>query len=140
MKKEIIQTLKIVSLGLVVSASFAFANSWTTMPSTPPSSNTVTPVNVGPASQVKTGALGVGPLAVFGESKLNGNVNILQDLDSTKGKLYVSGKVGIGLKPTALTEKFEVNGNIKILTVAYPNNDLKPHVCVNTSGTLVSCP
>lgn len=142
MKKEIIQTLKITTFGLLLSVGVSFA--WTAMPAVPttpnfPDTNTSTPINVG-GSQVKVGALTTGPLAVFGISKIRGNMNVLGPTNTGTSNLLVSGKVGVGVIPTAMSEKFEVAGSIKINSVAYPNNNLKPKVCANTSGTLVSCP
>lgn len=137
MKKEIIQTLKIVSLGLILSASFAFANIWNPMPSNFTTSNNASnPINVG-ASQVKLGAFGVGPLAVFGGSTMDTQINILGANGVGTGNLYVTGKVGIGTDPTATSEKLEVNGNIKVGSVAHAGNDLAP-LCAD--GAIFLCP
>src|SRR6476620_407266 len=65
MKTQIIQTIKIIALALVLSAGIAFAQAWTGPAGAPPTLNTAAPINVSSANQVKTGALGVGPLVVF---------------------------------------------------------------------------
>jgi hypothetical protein len=77
MKTTIIQTAKVIVLALVLSAGIALAQTWTGPTSTPPQGNVAAPINVGTVSQVKSGALGTGPLAVFGNSALYGNVSIL---------------------------------------------------------------
>lgn len=80
MKKEIIQTIKIITLSLLLSSSFAFA--WTAPTTTPPPGNQTSdvsssPINQSATLQLKSGALGIGPLGVTGTSNLYGNVSIL---------------------------------------------------------------
>lgn len=80
MKKEIIQTIKIITLSLLLSSSFAFA--WTAPTTTPPPSDQTPDVsssiiNKSATMQLKSGALGIGPLGVTGTSNLYGNVSIL---------------------------------------------------------------
>ncbi len=54
--------LAIILLGLV---SYNFMNAqWTAAPANPPASNAAAPVNIGTASQVKNGALGVNGLSI----------------------------------------------------------------------------
>lgn len=82
MKKDLIQTIKIITLGLMLSAGFAFA--WTAPTVTPPpsdqtSDNSVTPIDISGAAQLKDGGLGTGSLVVSGTSILHGNVSILGD-------------------------------------------------------------
>ncbi len=132
MKKEIIQTLKIITLGTLFITGVSFAS-----PANPPSNNAPTPINVGGASQVKIGGLGTGPLAVFGLSQMYGNVNIKNDLDNTAGNLYVSGNIGVGI--ASPTEKLDVAGNIKISSVAHPTVASNAQVCADTTGKIVSC-
>ncbi len=66
MKIKITQTIKIIALGLILSAGIAFAQTWTGPTGAPPASNVAAPINVSSANQVKAGALGTGPLVVFG--------------------------------------------------------------------------
>ncbi|MFZ2205616.1 MAG: hypothetical protein WAV23_03420 [Minisyncoccia bacterium] len=148
MKKEIIQTFKIVSLGLIISASFAYANIWNIKPANPvapalPSTNVSIPIDVGSVSQLKKGSLGIGPLVVAGPSEMTGNINIngpdpfsLPSPDNSND-LYVTGKVGVGVSPT--TVKFEVSGNAKISDVAHTTAG-QAKVCADTNGVLLICP
>ncbi|MCR4283946.1 MAG: hypothetical protein NUV64_01325 [Parcubacteria group bacterium] len=58
MKKEnIIQSLKIVALGLMVAVGLSYAFAWTAPTSNPPSGNVAAPINVSGVSQTKTGSL-----------------------------------------------------------------------------------
>lgn len=150
MKKEIIQTFKIVSLGLILSAGFAFANTWNTKPSNPtvpalPSSNISVPIDVSSISQIKKGSFGVGPLVIAGASDITGNINIkgpnpyLPISQYNKSNLYVSGKVGIGFFPTATSEKLRVQGDVKISTLSHTSTG-QANVCSDTYGEILLCP
>ena len=111
MKKEIIQSIKIIIIGMALSAGLAFAQTWNA-PGIPPSGNTPVPVNIG-ASQIKDGALGVGSLGVFGNAGMYGDVSILGPYSSNNiqtisaSNLYVSGKTGVGASSNA--ESLEVS-------------------------------
>lgn len=89
MKKDLIQTIKIITLSLLFSASFAFA--WTAPTTLPPlpapgdqtSDFAVTPINKSAVSQLKLGSLGVTSLGVngtTGSSNFYGSVSILGSL------------------------------------------------------------
>lgn len=138
MKKEIFQTLKIVALSLIFSASFAFAT-WVAMPTPPPSStnNANNPINVSVTNQVKIGPLSIGPLAVFGPSQMNGAVNVLGLTSGTTSNLYVTGNIGIGVNPPS--QKVDVNGNIKISSLAHSTVASAVQVCADTTGKIVAC-
>lgn len=58
--------------GVVVYAQTA----WTPPTATPPGDNTPAPVNVGSSNQVKIGGLGTGPLAVFGNALVSGDIDV----------------------------------------------------------------
>ena len=129
MKKNIIQTLKIITAGFILSAGFAMAQTWIAAPTTPLTTNSSAPINVG-AAQSKTGALATGPLAVFGNSSLYDATTI--GFYGTNN-LSVSGSIGIGV--TSPTEKVDVAGNVKVSSLASGGN-----VCVDVNGTFVLCP
>jgi hypothetical protein len=63
-------------------------SSWNAPTANPPGDNTAAPVNVGASNQVKVGGLGVGPLAVFGNALVNGDLNVT-------GVYKSNGKSGI---------------------------------------------
>ena|ERR1035437_2691137 len=141
MKKDFIQTTKIIILGLTLTAGFAFAYSWTPPTSSPTAGNTTPPINSSGIDQYKTGALGVGPLAVFGKSWLWGDVSASPNMASN---LYVSGNVGIGT--TSPTEKLDIVGKVRILPLSgYSSYDMQSidtpvRLCADPVGKLVSCP
>ncbi len=57
MKKQFIQTIKVVVLALILSVGVNFAlAAWTPAPASPPSNNTEAPINVGASAQAKTGS------------------------------------------------------------------------------------
>ena len=88
--KNIIQVAAVFFLAaLVVNAS------WAPPTMAPPDGNTPAPVNVGSVTQNKTGTLGLGALAVFGNSFLAGNVQIGSSTVPTTLKI-VDGNQGAG--------------------------------------------
>ncbi len=85
------------ALSLLVFAAVLFAAasySWTGPSSTPPNGNVEAPINVGATSQVKSGALSVNGLSVYGNQ-------------------YVSGNLGLGVSPGA-TWKIDARGTYGI--------------------------
>ncbi len=163
MKKEIIKTAKIIILGIALSAGIAFAQTWNAPSSNPTAGNIAAPINVSSSAQVKTGGLATGPLAVFGNSAIYGNVNILGAITSnsnntqtgflnifkplfniayaqsiaTTSNLYVSGMAGMGVQNP--TEKLDIAGNLKINSLSN-TNALARRLCADTSGRLSLCP
>ncbi len=149
MNKNIIQTLKIISFGLVLSAGFALAQIFTGPFSNPPSVNIPAPINDSSYGQIKSGGLGVGPLTVFGDSAFYGKQSIL-----TSGNLYASNKAGVGILPTASSENLEIantaglngQGDIKnymktssLSLASNPSPSKIREVCSDSSGKLVLC-
>lgn len=65
-----VAAIAIVLSGLAVLFLAGIVFSWTGPTGSPPNSNVAAPVNVGSTDQVKSGSLGVGGLAVFGNSLL----------------------------------------------------------------------
>ncbi|MCR4342706.1 MAG: hypothetical protein NUV40_02230, partial [Patescibacteria group bacterium] len=60
MKKEnIIQSIKVITLGLMVAVGLSYAFAWTAPTSAPPGGNVSAPINVSNTSQTKTGFLWV---------------------------------------------------------------------------------
>jgi hypothetical protein len=77
MKTQIINSIKIIILGALLSGAATFAANWTTPTSSAPAGNIAAPINVTTGSQLKAGSLATGPLEVFGPALFYGNVNIL---------------------------------------------------------------
>jgi hypothetical protein len=93
-KNKILQSIKVIVLGLVVGfgINFAFAQiapTWTPPTGTPSVSNNVwSPVNVGPSDQVKNGGLSVGSFLANLNSLFYGDVTI----DSLKDPLATADR------------------------------------------------
>ncbi len=68
MKKDIIQTLKILIAAAVLSLGISYVYAWTAPPQAPPAGNTPAPLDVGIKAQNKTGALSVGKLSIGNSS------------------------------------------------------------------------
>lgn len=76
--KFIFNQFGIIFGALFVLSVMVYAQSaWTPPTATPPGENTPAPVNVGGSNQIKVGGLGVGPLAVFGNALVNGDLNVV---------------------------------------------------------------
>ena len=80
---------------IVITAVFAIAGlvvyaqtSWTPPSASPPGGNTAAPVNIGSSNQVKLGGLGTGPLAVFGNAAVTGDLDV-------SGIYKSGGKAGV---------------------------------------------
>lgn len=155
MNKNIIKTLKIVSLGIVFSASFAVAQVWTSPTGNPPLGNISAPVNDSASGQIKSGALSSGSLTVFGDTSLIGIQIILGTGGIGTSDMYVSGKLGIGVtSPTVPVTTLEIknedstNGQgviksfIKTSSLSYTNNPSPSRIreiCSDLKGKLVLC-
>ena len=64
--KNITQSLKLITLALVLSIGISYVSAWTAPTLTPPNGNVAAPINVGSTAQIKTGGLTVSNLAVGG--------------------------------------------------------------------------
>ncbi len=112
MKKDLIQTIKIITLGLLLSSNFALA--WTAPTTLPPTASQTTdvsstPINQGIVgdSQLKDGGLATGPLVVTGTSNLYGHVSILLCPTCSAGSGYVmkpSNNILAGLSLDKITK------------------------------------
>ena len=66
--KTISYWLSIIVIGVVVGISLQFVSAWTEPSLSPPQGNVAAPINVGPNSQYKEGALGIGgPLVGYAD-------------------------------------------------------------------------
>lgn len=83
MKKDLLQTLKILIAAIILSFSISAAYAWVAPTQTPPNGNVAAPINTGATNQVKTGGLGVGAFTA-NSAQFNGNV-------TATGKLTVGG-------------------------------------------------
>jgi len=94
--KNIIQSLKVIVLGLVLAVGLSYAFAWTAPTASPPGGNVSAPVNVGDNTQYKLGNLVLNDAGGF-----------------VNGLIVRAGNVGIGT--VSPTEKLEVAGNVSIL-------------------------
>jgi hypothetical protein len=84
-----------IILAIILVSGAQYVSAWVGPSSNPPNENVPAPINVGSVAQVKTGSLGVGGLAVFGDSIFSGDVRIT---DGTQGvnKVFTSDALGNG--------------------------------------------
>lgn len=101
MHKNIIQSLKIVTLALVISVGISYVSAWTAPTVTPPNGNASAPVNVGSIAQTKVGPFGVVNTAndyglrVSGNpSGANWNKSSIYSADTSTGKTFSFGTRG----------------------------------------------
>lgn len=158
MKKEILQTIKIITLGLILSTSFALAQVFVGPVVNPPASNIYAPINSGSSNQIKSGSLWTGPLSVFGDSSFTGNVGI--GTTTTPKNLYVSGTMGVATPspyfPTTsnleIANENSTNGQgivnrylkTNSLDLSHNSTSYNPsikirEVCSDSSGKLILC-
>lgn len=102
-------TLFHLTLFFVLFVTFAsVVVAWSGPSATAPGSNVPAPINVGTASQVKDGALGVSSLAVYGNQ-------------------YTQGDLGVGVEVPSY--KLDVNGSVRATSFLYSSDaDLKDDV------------
>lgn len=75
--KNITQSLKIITLTIVLSFGLPYAYAWVAPTATPPGSNASAPINVSTTAQYKGGAFGVGGLLRgYGNAIFDGSVGI----------------------------------------------------------------
>ncbi len=91
LKKDLIQTTKIILLALVLATGVGYVFAWTGPTQGPPNGNVSAPINVGTTNQVKDAGLGVNAISVFGDGFLSGNFGI--GATSTIYKLEIYGGV-----------------------------------------------
>jgi len=88
--KNIIQSFKIVTLGLILAFGISYAFAWTAPTQAPPGGNVSAPVNVGVAPQIKSGALQVNGFLNSGDSMFDGNI-VASGIFGSGSGLSVSG-------------------------------------------------
>lgn len=76
MKKDIIQSVKLILLSLAIGLGVSYVYAWTGPQCAPPGCNVEAPVNVSAADQNKVGGLGVGAFVDTGNAYINGSVGI----------------------------------------------------------------
>ena len=115
-------SLRTILLALVLSIGVSYAYAiWSPPTAQPTSDNTDAPINVGSATQLKDGGLGLGRTG-------------FPALLDVVGNLTVSGNVGIGVGSP--TEKLDVNGNVKATSFYYSSDERLKKDITTLSGAL----
>ncbi len=92
-------SLAVLAMILVCLVGFDYLNAWTVPTEAPPEGNVAAPLNVGAQDQLKTGGIGAGSLAIFGESyfadvvKATSSVWAAAYCDRTGANCFVPGAV-----------------------------------------------
>lgn len=116
-KQVIVQSLfnLAIIVGLGVALNFVFA-AWSEPTALPPAGNVEAPINVGAATQYKSGALGVGGLlAAYGNVEVSGTVKISGGSPAA-GKVLTSDAFGLASWQTAMS-----SGSVPAGAVMYFN-------------------
>ncbi len=127
MKKQFLQSAKVIILGLIltVGASYAMAT-WTNPLSTAPSGNVYVPINVNPAGQFKLGGLAI----------VTGNFSVgFLGPSIFKVSQGSPNKITIGDAPGG-------NGTTKISLFGaglYNSNPTAKRLCINSAAQVVLC-
>ena len=122
--KNIIQSLKIITLALILSFGISYVYAWTEPIVTPPGGNVSAPVNVSSTAQYKEGAFGIGGLfRGYANAIFDGNVGI--GATSPAGRLQigtlssgVNGSINGASNPTRLIVN-GATGSEAALTLGY---------------------
>ena len=98
--KKTFQTIKLITLAVLLSLGLSFAYAWTVPTTTPPGGNTNPPLNTSTTAQVKNGGLSVNAFTAFGSAFFAGNVGIgtaapAQKLDVNGGAI-INGVLSAG--------------------------------------------
>lgn len=105
--KNIIQSLKIITLGLILAFGISYAFAWTAPTQAPPNGNVSAPMNTSSGAQYKVGDLGVGGVFEVANGAnfavLGGNVGI--GTVSPAGIFHVKGAA-----PNTFIESTTING------------------------------
>jgi len=130
-KKSLLQSLKVIILGALLSIGIAFAQTWTPPSSTPPVPNADAPINVGGTKQIKAGPLVIG-------------TNYLNALKGG-GSADFSGydlKTSVGIFKDIVTDDLSSNtiGTYQATVGALGHSASIPQpVCADKGGKLVLC-
>lgn len=114
MKQQVINGIKVIVLGLILSAGISYAGNWAPPAGNPPGNNAQGPVNVGTASQIKNGNLGLNNLAVYYNAAILGNASV--------------GDFG----------NDPATGTLKVATLQHTNTT-NTNVCAGQDGVLFLC-
>ena len=98
--KNVIQSLKVIALGLILAFGISYAFAWTAPTSNPPAGNVAAPINVSGSAQIKSGALSSStsfdtPTGYFGKIGI-GTSNPNAKLTVKDGDVLLKQNVGIG--------------------------------------------
>ncbi len=112
MKQQVINGLKVIVIGLVLSAGISYAGNWVAPAGPPPGNNAQGPINVGTTDQVKDGGLAVNHFLAFDN--------------------------GVFTKDLYVKDLFNP-GNSGDLYVEKLANNTSEHVCADAQGKLFLC-
>lgn len=153
MKQQVINGLKIIVLGLTLSAGISYATNWIAPAGSPPGNNAEGPVNVGTSGQLKNGGLGVQGFVAWDNALFAKDVFIKDPLNpSNKGNLEVSGNTTVG-EGLVVGQNTNIGGNLTIGDVSTDpaqggvtqiaslthSNSTDTHVCADQNGVLFLC-
>jgi len=75
--KNIKESIKVAAVALVITLGVTYVYAaWVGPTAAPPGNNTDAPINTGTTDQIKNGGLGLGSLAVFGNSAFSGYMKV----------------------------------------------------------------
>jgi hypothetical protein len=100
-KQFLINNLTVITATLIVASIVVYAQTWMAPTASPPGGNTAAPINVGSSNQVKLGGLGTGPLAVFGNAIVSGDLDV-SGFYKSNGKSGVTRQCPAGQTLTGL--------------------------------------
>jgi hypothetical protein len=90
MKQQVINGLKVIVIGLILSAGISYAGNWVAPAGPPPGNNAQGPINVGTTGQTKAGGLGVQHFIAWDNAAFARDVRVKDIFNpGASGDLYV---------------------------------------------------
>jgi hypothetical protein len=124
MKKQFIQSAKVIILSLILVVGVNYAIGWGKPSSTPTSIETQPPINEGPLYQYKQGGL-----AIIGNLSAGGLYPLLKVMQTTPNNIITIGN------STAPTTKISLFGD----QLNHTDSVTPRGICITSSGQLILC-